>query len=86
MYKSETNYLLVYKSEKDIQTISPNFDMLLKVKTRGIIITAKGEKYDFVSRFFAPSLGINEDPVTGSAHTLLIPYPPLQLRSYKYPL
>jgi predicted PhzF superfamily epimerase YddE/YHI9 len=44
------------------------------MKTRGIIVTSKGDHSDFVSRFFAPKLGINEDPVTGSAHTTLIPY------------
>jgi predicted PhzF superfamily epimerase YddE/YHI9 len=46
----------------------------MKVGARGIIVTARGEDCDFVSRFFAPGVGINEDPVTGSAHTALIPF------------
>ena len=48
--------------------------MLLQLKTRGVIVTARGKDVDFVSRFFAPAVGINEDPVTGSAHTILTPY------------
>ena len=48
--------------------------MLAKVNCLGIIATAPGKKCDFVSRFFAPAAGINEDPVTGSAHTMLIPF------------
>jgi PhzF family phenazine biosynthesis protein len=64
----------VYKSEEDILGIRPNFDLLRQVDCHGVIITAPGTDSDFVSRFFAPRLGINEDPVTGSAHTALIPY------------
>ena len=45
-----------------------------KIESRGVIVTAKGEKADFVSRFFAPQSGVAEDPVTGSAHTTLAPY------------
>jgi PhzF family phenazine biosynthesis protein len=74
VWKGKTDYLLVYKTEKDIRTISPNYHLLSQVKTRGIIITAPGKTSDFVSRFFAPQVGVNEDPVTGSAHTILIPY------------
>lgn len=66
--------LLVYNSESEILELSPNFNELAKTKTRGVICTAKGEEFDFVSRFFAPAAGINEDPVTGSAHTKLMPY------------
>jgi len=46
----------------------------MELESSGIIVTSKGSNIDFVSRFFAPKIGINEDPVTGSAHTLLIPY------------
>jgi PhzF family phenazine biosynthesis protein len=74
IYKGKTDYLLVYQNEKEIQTISPDFTALSKIKVRGVIVTAKGAHYDFVSRFFAPKIGVNEDPVTGSAHTILIPY------------
>lgn len=74
VWKGKTDYLLVYETEKDIRTISPDYYLLSQVKARGTIITAPGDTTDFVSRFFAPQVGINEDPVTGSAHTILIPY------------
>ena len=54
--------------------VRPDFAALEQVDSRGIIITAPGERCDFVSRFFAPRVGIPEDPVTGSAHCVLIPY------------
>lgn len=66
--------MAVFGSEKDILSISPDFLALKKVKEDIIIITAKGKESDFVSRVFGPNLGINEDPVTGAAHTRLIPY------------
>jgi PhzF family phenazine biosynthesis protein len=72
--KGTTDYLLVYTTENDIRNITPDFSALSQVNARGIIITAPGFHCDFVSRFFAPTVGINEDPVTGSAHTTLIPY------------
>jgi PhzF family phenazine biosynthesis protein len=68
------DYFLVYESENDIKDISPDFFALSKFDTVGVIVTAKGKKVDFVSRFFAPGAGIAEDPVTGSAHCNLIPY------------
>lgn len=66
--------LVVFKSQEEIENIKPDFGLLEKLDTFGIIITAPGNNCDFVSRFFAPRAGINEDPVTGSAHTTLIPY------------
>jgi PhzF family phenazine biosynthesis protein len=66
--------MAVFDSEKEILDISPDFHALKKVKEDIIIITAKGIETDFVSRVFGPNLGINEDPVTGAAHTRLIPY------------
>jgi len=54
--------------------MKPNFHLLKETNARGIIVTAKGITVDFVSRFFAPKVGIDEDPVTGSAHTLLVPF------------
>jgi predicted PhzF superfamily epimerase YddE/YHI9 len=54
--------------------MNPNFEILGKVPSRGLMVTAPGKEVDFVSRFFAPQSGILEDPVTGSAHTTLIPY------------
>ena len=71
---SNEDYLAIYKSENDILNISPDFEILKKLDLRGVIITAPGKKYDFVSRAFYPKYGILEDPVTGSAHTQLIPY------------
>ncbi|RCH55094.1 isomerase [Mucilaginibacter hurinus] len=68
------DYFLVYENEQDILDIQPDFSLLAKVNTLGVIVTAPGTSADFVSRFFAPSAGINEDPVTGSAHCNLIPY------------
>ena len=55
-------------------SIAPNMDVLRRLDLRGIMITAPGNDVDFVSRFFAPKLGIPEDPVTGSAHCALTPY------------
>lgn len=73
VFKSD-DYLVVFGSEKEVAGLQPDFAALQKVDARGIIVTAKGNKVDFVSRFFAPKVGVNEDPVTGSAHTKLIPY------------
>ncbi len=68
------DYLVVYENENQISSINPNFDVLKQLDARGVIVTAKGAKSDFVSRFFCPKYGINEDPVTGSSHCTLIPY------------
>ena len=67
-------YLLVYDVQETLEKLEPEVEEFLKVKTHGVIITAPGNNVDFVSRFFAPDVGIKEDPVTGYAHTLLIPY------------
>lgn len=68
--------LAEFEFEEQVIDFSPNFKELAKLNYEDILITAKSEssKYDFVSRFFAPQLGINEDPVTGSAHCYLGPY------------
>jgi PhzF family phenazine biosynthesis protein len=71
--KSE-DYIVVFKDENQIIEANPNFILLSELDLRGVIITSKSEKYDFVSRCFAPKYGINEDPVTGSAFTQLIPF------------
>jgi PhzF family phenazine biosynthesis protein len=68
------DYMAVFENEADILSIDPDFGPLKKLKLRGVIVTAPGKEVDFVSRFFAPKLGINEDPVTGSAHCELTPY------------
>lgn len=68
------DYMLVYETESDIHAIKPNFEALAKIDSHAVIVTAKGDSSDFVSRFFAPEVGVPEDPVTGSAHCTLIPY------------
>lgn len=72
-YKNE-DYLVVFETEDEIANINPDFNKLKNLDSRGVIITAPGLNYDFVSRAFFPKYGILEDPVTGSAHTKLIPY------------
>lgn len=68
------DYFLVYETEQEVLDIQPNFGELLKINTHAVIVTAKGDSCDFVSRFFAPEVGVFEDPVTGSSHCNLIPY------------
>lgn len=73
IYKAR-DYFLVYESEQGVLDIKPNFTKLLEIDAHGFIVTAKGDSADFVSRFFAPKVGVFEDPVTGSAHCNLIPF------------
>jgi PhzF family phenazine biosynthesis protein len=68
------DYFVVFPDEEDIKTLKPDMEKLAQLDLRGVIVTAEGKETDFVSRFFAPKLGIPEDPVTGSAHCTLIPY------------
>lgn len=68
------DYLAVFENEAAIRALQPDIETLKGLDLRGVIVTAPGESVDFVSRFFAPKVGINEDPVTGSAHCALIPY------------
>lgn len=74
--EAEYHYICEYENEEQIRNISPSFETLMGLEKFGTIITApsSGNGFDFVSRFFAPSKGINEDPVTGSAHCSLGPY------------
>lgn len=72
--KGRSDYMLVFSGQDIIERLNPNVGMLLLVEARGVICTAPGADVDFVSRFFCPSVGIFEDPVTGSAHTTLTPY------------
>jgi PhzF family phenazine biosynthesis protein len=73
-YRGKEDYLLLYKSQQEIEALAPDFRRLEKVDARAVIVTAPGDKADFVSRFFGPRVGVDEDPVTGSAHTVLIPF------------
>jgi PhzF family phenazine biosynthesis protein len=68
------DYLCVYGSEGEVRALAPDMDRLAALDRPGIVVTAPGERHDFVSRFFAPGLGIPEDPVTGRAHCMLTPY------------
>ena len=74
--ESGNKYLVLFDEAQDIIDLKPDFAKLAQMHGRGIIVTAPGRKpgEDFVSRFFAPGLGVNEDPATGSAHCLLVPY------------
>ena len=73
-FRCKTDFLFVYASQTEIENMDPDFGLLAQVGGRGVIVTALGNDVDFVSRFFAPQTGIDEDPVTGSAHTALTPY------------
>ena len=68
------DYIAVFDNESEILSLAPDFRTLSQIKTRGICVTAPGTDCDFVSRFFGPRAGIDEDPVTGSAHCQLAPY------------
>jgi len=83
VFKTSFDYLVVLNSQKEVEAVSPDLKALAKVNSRGVIVTAKGDEADFVSRFFGPQSGIDEDPVTGSAHTSLVPYWAAQLGKNK---
>lgn len=68
------DYIVVFENECDIEDAIPDWALLEELEHRGVAITARSADYDFVTRFFAPKYGIDEDPVTGSAFTQLIPY------------
>jgi PhzF family phenazine biosynthesis protein len=74
VFGSTEDLMVVLDNEKTVVAVEPVFPVLERVDCRGVIITAPGDESDFVSRFFAPKVGIPEDPVTGSAHSVLIPY------------
>lgn len=74
VFKGRTDYMFLFNNEEEIKQLNPDFTEIAKLECRGIIVTAKGNSVDFVSRFFTPQCGINEDPVTGSAHTTLTPF------------
>lgn len=68
------DYFVIYATEAQIRELNPDLMLLSRLDCLGVIVTARGDTVDFVSRFFAPGAGIPEDPVTGSAHCTLIPY------------
>ena len=74
IYKGKTDLMYVFETEEDVAKIVPDLRAIAALPVRGVMITAPGSQVDFVSRFFGPQSGIDEDPVTGSAHTTMIPY------------
>ena len=75
--KNRMDYLVMVSSEAEVRGLEPDHTRLRRLPVRGIIVTApadRGTEFDFVSRFFAPGSGVDEDPVTGSAHCALAPY------------
>jgi PhzF family phenazine biosynthesis protein len=74
VFKTSFDYMVVLPSQKTIEALAPDFKVLAQTPCRGVITTAKGDEADFVSRCFYPQSGIDEDPVTGSAHTIMVPY------------
>jgi len=74
--RNQFDYLLEMESEEIVRALTPNFSALRGIEARGIVVTARASTagFDFVSRFFAPAVGVDEDPVTGSAHCALGPY------------
>ncbi len=74
IYKSAFDFLAVLKDQDEIENLAPDLSLVAKLPARGLIVTARGKNADFVSRCFFPQSGIDEDPVTGSAHTVLVPY------------
>lgn len=75
VYAGKTDLMVVLENEAAVAALQPDFRELARIKVRGVMVTAPGEgTIDFVSRFFGPASGIDEDPVTGSAHTTLTPF------------
>ena len=73
-WKGKDDMMLVFKNQEQISQMIPDLSKIAELEARGLIVTAPGDEVDFVSRFFGPQSGVNEDPVTGSAHTTLTPY------------
>lgn len=72
--KNIFDYIIEVETEEIVRNLTPDFTRLMNVPMRGVIVTARSKEYDFVSRFFAPEIGVFEDPVTGSSHCCLGPY------------
>jgi len=74
LFKGKDDFLAIFENEQVIKSMNPDFKKISELDSRGLIISAQGINEDFVSRCFYPQSGIDEDPVTGSAHTLMVPY------------
>ena len=79
-----SDYLVELESEQQLMAVEPELSHWRKLDLRGVILTAKATHYDFISRCFFPKLGVNEDPVTGSAHCQLVPYWHKQLNQFQF--
>lgn len=73
-YKGIDDYMVIVESEEDVLNLDLNFEIIKTLDSRGLIVSSSGKEVDFVSRWFGPQTGVDEDPVTGSAHTLLTPF------------
>lgn len=84
--RSRFDHLVVLDKDQAVRALKPDFGRLATVATRGVIVTARSSdsRYDFISRFFAPAAGIDEDPVTGSAHCCLASYWQKQLKKDQF--
>ncbi len=80
VFKTSFDYMVVLPSQKAVEALTPDFKKLAQTPCRGVIATAAGDEADFVSRCFYPQSGVDEDPVTGSAHTIMVPYWAQQLK------
>jgi PhzF family phenazine biosynthesis protein len=76
LYKDADDYMVVVATEAEVRLLNPDIPAIKELPVRGVIVTARSttDGLDFISRFFAPRVGVNEDPVTGSAHCCLTPY------------
>ena len=74
VYKGIDDYMVIVESEDDVLNLDLNFEIIKNLDSRGLIVSSSGKDVDFVSRWFGPQTGVDEDPVTGSAHTLLTPF------------
>ena len=83
VYKSRFDFMVVLGSQSEIESLKPDLARVKKFPARGLIVTARGDEADFVSRCFFPQSGIDEDPVTGSAHVVMVPYWAKQLGKNK---
>jgi len=73
--KSAKNYLVELENDFEVRNVKPDFALLKRLPMQGVIVTAKADsRYDFISRYFCPAIGIDEDPVTGSSHCMLVPF------------
>ena len=74
VFRGIDDFLAIVKDESIVETMNPNLEIIAELDSRGLIVSAKGETTDFTSRVFGPNVGVDEDPVTGSAHALLATY------------